>query len=81
MARLRHHLGNPRQRSAHAQAKASCQLDRAGRPSRSFRGLLDHLATLTRNEVRFPGTTGIAILVEPTSTQRQAFELIEKPVP
>ena len=46
----------PARRSAAAQAKASAQRDPAGRPYRSFRGLLDHLATLTRNQVRFAGT-------------------------
>ena len=46
----------PARRSAAAQAKASCQRDPAGRPYRSFRGLLAHLATLTRNQVRFAGT-------------------------
>ena len=29
----------------------------AGQPYRSFGGLLDHLATLTRNQVRLPGTS------------------------
>jgi len=72
----------PAQRSAHAQAKASYQHDPAGRPYRSFRGLLAHLATLTRNQVRFAGlSASIPVLAEPTSTQRQAFELIGKPVP
>src|SRR5689334_4749796 len=42
----------PARRSAAAQAKASAQHDPAGRPYRSFRGLLEHLATLTRNQVR-----------------------------
>ena len=46
----------PASRSAAAQAKASCQHDPAGQPYRSFRGLLEHLATLTRNQVRFTGT-------------------------
>ena len=46
----------PARRSARAQAKASAQHDPAGRPYRSFRGLLEHLATLTRNQVRFAGT-------------------------
>ena len=46
----------PARRSAAAQAKASSQHDPAGPPYRSFRGLLDHLATLTRNQVRFTGT-------------------------
>ena len=72
----------PARRSAHAQAKASYQHDETGRPYRSFRGLLSHLATLTRNQVRFAGTSAdIPVLAEPTSIQRQAFELIEKPVP
>ncbi len=69
-------------RSAAAQAKASYQHDPAGRPYRSFRGLLDHLATLTRNQVRYTGTQiTIAMLAEPTSAQRQAFELISTPIP
>ena len=38
----------PARRSARAQAKASYQHDPAGRPYRSFRDLLEHLATLTR---------------------------------
>jgi hypothetical protein len=72
----------PASRSAAAQAKASYQHDPAGRPYHSFRGLLDHLATLTRNQVRYTGTdVTIAMLAEPTSTQRQAFELIGVPIP
>ena len=72
----------PARRSAAAQAKASCQHDPAGQPYRSFRGLLEHLATLTRNQVRFTGTqVTIPMLTEPTSTQRQAFELIGTPIP
>jgi hypothetical protein len=77
--------GNPvaaATRSARAQAKASGQHDPAGRPYRGFRGLLDHLATLTRNQVRFTGTqVTIPMLTEPTSTQRQAFDLIGAPIP
>ena len=46
----------PARRSAPTQAKASGQHDPAGQPYRSFRGLLEHLATLTRNQVRFTGT-------------------------
>jgi len=72
----------PAQRSAHAQAKASYQHDQAGRPYRSFRGLLEHLATLTRNQVRFTGATAtVPMLAEPTSAQREAFELIGTPIP
>ena len=72
----------PARRSAAAQAKASCQHDPAGQPYRSFRGLLEHLATLTRNQVRFAGTTAtVPMLTEPTSTRRQAFDLIDTAIP
>jgi hypothetical protein len=72
----------PARRSAAAQAKASCQHDPAGQPYRSFRGLLDHLATLTRNQVRFTGTRAtVPMLAEPTSAQREAFDLIGVPIP
>src|SRR5204862_7464765 len=72
----------PARRSAQAQAKASGQHDPAGQPYRSFRGLLEHLATLTRNQVRFTGTRAeVPILAEPTSTQREAFTLIRAAIP
>jgi hypothetical protein len=72
----------PARRSAAAQAKASRQHDETGRPYRSFRGLLAHLATLTRNQVRFAGATAtVPMLTEPTSTQREAFHLIGAPIP
>jgi hypothetical protein len=72
----------PARRSASAQAKASRQHDETGRPYRSFRGLLAHLATLTRNELRFAGTPAtVPVLAEPTSEQRQAFELIGAAIP
>jgi transposase len=72
----------PARRSAAAQAKASAQRDPAGRPYRSFRGLLEHLAILTRNQVRFTGThASTDMLTEPTSEQRQAFDLIGAPIP
>ena len=74
----------PARRSAAAQAKASGQQDPAGQLYRSFPDLLDHLATLTRNQVRFAGTTATAtvpMLTEPTSTQRQAFQLLGVPIP
>ena len=72
----------PARRSAAAQAKASYQHDPAGQPYRSFRSLLDHLATLTRNQVRFTGTqVTIPMLTEPTSTQREAFTLLGTAIP
>jgi hypothetical protein len=72
----------PARRSPQAQAKASRQHDQAGQPYRSFRGLLAHLATLTRNQVRFAGATAtVPMLAEPTSHQREAFDLIGAPIP
>jgi hypothetical protein len=69
-------------RSAAAQAKASYQHDPAGQPYRSFRGLLDNLATLTRNQVRFAGTrVTVPMLTEPTSVQREAFSLLGAAIP
>jgi hypothetical protein len=72
----------PARRSEAARAKASHQHDPAGRPYRSFRGLLAHPATLTRNQVRFAGTpAAIPVLTEPTNEQRRAFDLIGVPIP
>jgi hypothetical protein len=72
----------PAQRSPAADRKASHQHDAFGNPYRSFRGLLDHLATLTRNQVRFTGSqTTVPMLAEPTADQRQAFDLIGTAVP
>jgi hypothetical protein len=72
----------PARRSPAAQAKASCQYDQAGQPYRGFRGLLDHLATLTRNQVRFAGTeVTVPMLTEPTSAQREAFDLLGAAIP
>jgi hypothetical protein len=72
----------PAHRSTHAETKASLQRDQFGHPYRSFRGLLAHLATLTRNQVRFPHTTTeVPMLADPTPDQRRAFELINTPIP
>jgi hypothetical protein len=72
----------PAQRSPSAQAKAARQHDEHGRRYHTFRGLLDHLATLTRNDIRFAGAAAtVPMLAEPTSTQRQAFDLIGAPIP
>ena len=72
----------PARRSATAEAKASRQRDAADPPYRSFRGLLEHLATLTRNQVRFAGaTTTVPMLTEPTTAQYEAFDVIGAPIP
>lgn len=70
------------ERSEAAQAKASSQRDAFGHPYRSFRGLLEHLGTLTRNQLRYTSTdTTVAMLAEPTPDQREAFNLIGVPIP
>ena len=70
------------ERSEAAQAKASSQRDAFGHPDRSFRGLLEHLGTLTRNQLRYTDTdTTVAMLAEPTPDQREAFNLIGVPIP
>jgi hypothetical protein len=70
------------QRSTAATRKASRHRDNNNEPVRSFRGLLDHLATLTRNKVQIAGTqTTVAIPTEPTPTQRRVFELLDTTIP
>jgi hypothetical protein len=65
-------------RSDAAQRKASRHRDTNDNRVRSFRRLLDHLATLTRNEVRLRGTEHtVPMLTEPTPTQRRVFELLD----
>jgi len=72
----------PAKRSPSAEAKASRQHDEHGRPYVSFTGLLAHLGTLARNELRFAGTPAVVpVLTEPTSRQQEAFDLIGAPIP
>jgi Transposase DDE domain len=73
----------PAQRSADATAKASHHRLPDGSPAHSFRTLLDHLGTLTRDEIEFVDPTGARIhkLTSPTPTQRRAFELLDAPIP
>ena len=56
--------------------------DDTDQPVRSFQTLLDHLTTLTRNDIRY-GTNGptIATLTTPTDLQRRIFEHIGAPIP
>jgi transposase len=72
----------PAQRSLAAHAKASTKHDAAGNPVHSFQDLLDHLATLTRDRIRYHNTNiEIDKLTEATLTQRRAFDLIDAPIP
>jgi len=70
----------PARRSASADAKAARKTGPGNQPICGFRGILDHLATLTRNNLRYSQVT-IPALAEPTPTQRRAFDLIGAPIP
>ncbi len=70
----------PARRSAHADAKAAARTSADGQILHSFRGLLDHLATLTRATITIGGTS-FEKISEPTPAQRRAFDLIKAPIP
>jgi hypothetical protein len=70
----------PARRSAPADAKASRKVTATGQPARSFRDLLDHLATLTRQAITIGGHQ-IEKITTPTQPQRQAFDLIGAAIP
>jgi len=74
----------PARRSAEAAAKASRRQLPDATPTHSFRTLLEHLGTLTRNQVRFaqqPQPAVTELLATPTTVQRRAFDLIGAPIP
>lgn len=72
----------PAQRSTHADTKAAYKCDADGNLLYSFTGLLKHLATLTRNKIRYHHTNiEIDTLTQPTPEQRRAFDLIETTIP
>jgi hypothetical protein len=72
----------PARRSAAALRKASRQAHPDGQPVHSLATLIDHLATLSRDDIIFAdGDLTITKLAEPTPTQRRAFELLDAPIP
>ena len=74
----------PARRSAAADRKAATKTTHDELPARSFTSLLDHLAILTRNEVRFLAVQDQPVIEQlalPTPTQRRAFELLGQPIP
>ena len=70
----------PARRSSAGGAKASRQTTASGEPARSFRDLLGHLATLTRQTITIGGHQ-IEKLTTPTPAQRHAFDLLGAPIP
>jgi Transposase DDE domain len=74
----------PAKRSPAADRKAAHKTatDNSDQPLHDFRGLLDHLATLTRNDLRYgPDGPTVPTLAEPTPTQRRAFDLLDTTIP
>ncbi len=70
----------PARRSPAATAKAARKTGPGKQPIRSFRDIISHLGTLTRNDLRY-GQAIIPALAEPTPDQRRAFELLGVPIP
>ena len=69
----------PARISQRAKAKADTRRTPDGFPVHSFRTLLDHLATLTLNEVTLPASPDAAfpMLARPTPLQQKAFNLLD----
>ncbi len=81
-ARRRGSPVQPATRSASAQAKASTKKTPEGETVHRFRGLLDHLATLTKNTIAPQGALPtFDRLTVPTPLQQKAFELLELTIP
>ncbi len=68
----------PAQRSASARRKASTKRTDEGLPVHSLETLLDDLATLTKNRMRF-GRATFDQVAQPTRLQHRAFELLNVP--
>jgi hypothetical protein len=64
------------QSSPAAKRKAKTKRTDDGLPVHSFRSLLDDLATLTRNTVRFGRAATFPVLAKPTDIQHRAFDLL-----
>ena len=72
----------PARRSAAAAKKAARKENADEVTVRSFGDLLEHLGTLTRNDVVFAGSKAVVpMLTGSTPTQRRAFELLGVSVP
>ncbi|MBX3562933.1 MAG: IS1634 family transposase [Sphingomonas sp.] len=67
--------------SESAERKAATKRSADDQPVHHFRGLLDHLATLTKNTVQpHSGLPAFDQLTVPTPLQRQAFERLDVPL-
>jgi hypothetical protein len=70
----------PARRSRSADTKAARKITASGEPARSFRDLLGHLATLTRQTIMIGGHQ-IEKITTATPAQRQAFGLLGATIP
>jgi len=81
-ARRRGSPVKPATRSERAKAKAESKKTPEGHPVHRFRGLLDHLATLTKNRIQPAGDLpAFDRLTVPTPLQQKAFDLLGVSVP
>ena len=72
----------PARRSASAEAKALTKKTSEGETVHRFRGLLEHLATLTKNTIQPAGNLPpFDRLTVPTPLQQKAFDLLGLPIP
>jgi hypothetical protein len=72
----------PATRSKSAETKASVKKTPGGETVHRFRGLLDHLATLTKNTIQPTGDLPpLDRLTVATPLQQQAFDLLGIPIP
>src|SRR5262250_807037 len=68
----------PAQRSPRAQRKTRTQRTDEGLPIHSFQTLLDDLATVSQNRIRFGASqTETTMLTTPTPLQQRAFDLLQ----
>ena len=68
----------PAQRSAAATAKAQANSLADGTPARTFKGLLEHLATITQNTCIHPATGAtFPMTTSPNPTQQKALDLLK----
>lgn len=68
----------PAQRSAAATAKAQANSLADGTPARTFKGLLEHLATITQNTCIHPATGAtFPMTTSPNPTQQKALNLLK----
>ena len=72
----------PAVRSQAAKTKTNNRTSTTGLPLHTYQNLLNHLATLTRNDIQYGSNAPvIPTLAEPTPVQRRVFDLLGTPVP